>query len=78
MMPETRLKYDIEGLWLFGDQKTDQEEESDFIGDFDWVKELQLKRDNANSTQESQESGSKKNTKSNRTASKEEDNDWIN
>lgn len=78
MMPQTRQRYDIEGLWLSDDALTDRdlEDEADFVGDFDWVKELQLNRGGAKSVKDSSsESPSAK--PSSKTANTEEDIEWI-
>lgn len=78
MMPQTRQRYDIEGLWLSGDALTDRdlEDETDFVGDFDWVKDLQLNRGGAKSVKDSSsESPSAK--PSSKTANTEEDIEWI-
>lgn len=78
MMPQTRQRYDIEGLWLSGDAMIDRdlEDEVDFVGDFDWVKDLQLKRGGAKSEkQSSSENPSAK--PSSKTTTTEEDIEWI-
>lgn len=78
MMPQTRQRYDIEGLWLSGDAMIDRdlEDEVDFVGDFDWVKDLQLKRGGAKSEkQSSSENPSAK--PSSKTTNTEEDIEWI-
>lgn len=76
MMPQTRQRYDIEGLWLSGDAliDRDQEEEEDFIGDFDWVKDLQLNKDSARSEKETSSKSAKP---SGKTANSEDDFEWI-
>jgi hypothetical protein len=78
MMPETRQKYDIEGLWLLGDDsQTDQgQDEGGGAGDFEWVKELRLKRENERSTQQATPSNSDQKTA--KTPTKDNEYDWIN
>lgn len=77
MMPQTRQRYDIEGLWLSGDALIDRdlEDEVDFVGDFDWVKDLQLNRGAKSEKQSSSENPSAK--PSSKTTNTEEDIEWI-
>ncbi|XP_061170235.1 uncharacterized protein LOC133179496 [Saccostrea echinata] len=52
MMPETRQKYDLEGLWMSGEYNVDQEEEEgEEIGQFEWIKEFRLQREKVHNTQ---------------------------
>lgn len=78
MMPQTRQRYDIEGLWLSGDALIDRdlEDEADFVGDFDWVKDLQLNKGSAKSVEESS-SASPSAKSSSKKSNTEEDIEWI-
>ncbi|XP_062580721.1 uncharacterized protein LOC134242632 [Saccostrea cucullata] len=47
MMPDTRQRYDLEGLWMPGEGRADQDggEGEEETGEFDWIKEFRLQRE---------------------------------